>query len=382
MSDTQPDPSWWLAVDGRWYPPELHPDAANTPTGGPTFRGSAGSGPTQIRDRAERGRIGEEATERALKSLPTDYTVFQGLRVGPTGGDIDHLVVGPTGVWVLDTKRWTGRVTVSNGELYQGGSARTKHLVDLHGQAEYAGSVLGTPVNAVMCFVDTDLDRDAQMVGRSRVMTLDGFMRHLAEQPRQLSSADISRIAERADSWFEHPPERRIPRPPREPPVATSVARSPGAAPTGSIPRRLGRRLASRSAQLIVALIFLAFVADVIRSLSHVRIGTGTATSTTTTTASATAAPNDLRVSIDCPVAGKGFLINGRTQNGATIRVSAAIGGLPMQYVGELREYGRMNPIRGVGPNQSIGFDVQRVNEVGQGLDTYHFDVSTPANPC
>ena len=61
MSDTQPDPSWWLAVDGRWYPPELHPDAANTPTGGPTFRGSAGSGPTQIRDRAERGRIGEEA---------------------------------------------------------------------------------------------------------------------------------------------------------------------------------------------------------------------------------------------------------------------------------------------------------------------------------
>lgn len=26
MSDTQPDPSWWQASDGKWYAPELHPD--------------------------------------------------------------------------------------------------------------------------------------------------------------------------------------------------------------------------------------------------------------------------------------------------------------------------------------------------------------------
>jgi hypothetical protein len=28
MSDTSPGPGWWLASDGRWYAPELHPDAA------------------------------------------------------------------------------------------------------------------------------------------------------------------------------------------------------------------------------------------------------------------------------------------------------------------------------------------------------------------
>ena len=27
MSDTSPGPGWWLASDGRWYAPELHPDA-------------------------------------------------------------------------------------------------------------------------------------------------------------------------------------------------------------------------------------------------------------------------------------------------------------------------------------------------------------------
>ena len=28
MSDQPPGPGWWLASDGRWYPPELHPDAS------------------------------------------------------------------------------------------------------------------------------------------------------------------------------------------------------------------------------------------------------------------------------------------------------------------------------------------------------------------
>ena len=27
MSDTSQGPGWWLASDGRWYPPETHPDA-------------------------------------------------------------------------------------------------------------------------------------------------------------------------------------------------------------------------------------------------------------------------------------------------------------------------------------------------------------------
>lgn len=26
MSDVQPRPDWWRASDGRWYPPEQHPD--------------------------------------------------------------------------------------------------------------------------------------------------------------------------------------------------------------------------------------------------------------------------------------------------------------------------------------------------------------------
>lgn len=34
-SDVQPAPDWWLATDGRWYRPELHPDARAASTGRP-----------------------------------------------------------------------------------------------------------------------------------------------------------------------------------------------------------------------------------------------------------------------------------------------------------------------------------------------------------
>lgn len=30
-SDFQPAPDWWVATDGRWYRPELHPDARPSP---------------------------------------------------------------------------------------------------------------------------------------------------------------------------------------------------------------------------------------------------------------------------------------------------------------------------------------------------------------
>jgi hypothetical protein len=36
-------------------------------------------------------------------------------------GDVDHVVVGPTGVFAVETKNWPGRVEVRGGALYRNG---------------------------------------------------------------------------------------------------------------------------------------------------------------------------------------------------------------------------------------------------------------------
>jgi len=41
MSDVAQGPGWWIASDGKWYAPELHPSRRNDPVG--ATAGSSGS---------------------------------------------------------------------------------------------------------------------------------------------------------------------------------------------------------------------------------------------------------------------------------------------------------------------------------------------------
>jgi hypothetical protein len=57
------------------------------------------------------GFSGERHVGRVLATeLPQEYAVFNGLSLARGAGDIDHLVVGPTGVFVLETKTMAGHI--------------------------------------------------------------------------------------------------------------------------------------------------------------------------------------------------------------------------------------------------------------------------------
>lgn len=76
--------------------------------------------------RWERTSVGVRVTTDALASLPASrWTVLQGLR-WPEGlrGDADHVVVGRSGIYVVDTKNWSGPVRVKGGMLIQAGQVR------------------------------------------------------------------------------------------------------------------------------------------------------------------------------------------------------------------------------------------------------------------
>lgn len=62
-----------------------------------------------------KGARGEEHVSLILKSLPAMYHVFNDFIVGRT--HIDHVVVGPTGVYSVETKCWRGRVTIEDGHI-------------------------------------------------------------------------------------------------------------------------------------------------------------------------------------------------------------------------------------------------------------------------
>jgi len=85
--------------------------------------------------------------------------------------NIDHLALGPSGVTVIDAKRYRGRIAVERRggvmrerteHLLVGGRERTKLVDGVLAQAEAVRRLLANgchadvPVRAVLCFVDGD----------------------------------------------------------------------------------------------------------------------------------------------------------------------------------------------------------------------------------
>jgi hypothetical protein len=55
------------------------------------------------------GAQGEIAVGKILSGLPPEWRVFHALPVGKAGADIDHLVLGPGGIFIINTKHHGGK---------------------------------------------------------------------------------------------------------------------------------------------------------------------------------------------------------------------------------------------------------------------------------
>lgn len=81
------------------------------------------------------GAIGECAVAAELNRLSDKFTIFN--NINTIRGNLDHVVVGPTGLFAIETKNWTGLIAAApGGELTRNGHAATKpHVRKFMGRA-------------------------------------------------------------------------------------------------------------------------------------------------------------------------------------------------------------------------------------------------------
>lgn len=96
----------------------------------------------------EAGATGEEAVAAAIAPLSAEGWNLLHDRVMPSGGNIDHIVVGPGSVIVLDAKAWNGNLELRNGRLYNGGWSQGRALEKLESQRAAVEAALGDTVAA------------------------------------------------------------------------------------------------------------------------------------------------------------------------------------------------------------------------------------------
>ena len=195
----------------------------------------------------EAGAAGERATGEVLAGLdPALWSVLHDVRwPGRARANIDHVAIGPGGVFVIDSKNWSGHVAVMKGVLRRNGYSREKEVA---GAAEAAIAVLelvpDVPVQPVICLVrDEPFEgwvRDVMLCSTQNLATM------LTTQPPVLASDDVRQVTDRLRKALSGPR-----------PVAGPVAPSKSPRPRRQSKARSGR--GARGLAGVVTVVALTF---------------------------------------------------------------------------------------------------------------------------
>jgi hypothetical protein len=101
----------------------------------------------------QRGAAGERRTARLLDRLTREgYVVFHDLAVPGSDANVDHLVIGPTGLFVIDSKQWSGSVNQgADGLAWHNHYRLDRTLETVCWEAETVGRLLCSRAAALLC---------------------------------------------------------------------------------------------------------------------------------------------------------------------------------------------------------------------------------------
>lgn len=160
----------------------------------------------------EKGAEGEEAVAKRLDKLPRDlWVALHDVRLGTRGRNVDHLVIGPGGVFSLNAKNLSGKVCVKKSTVLVNGFPEP-YLKIARDEARRVGDRLsaaaGFPVRVQpMIVVKAPELRIESHPGDVHVLGLAEVTRWLQTRTTVLDRRDSNRIYEAAranKTWTEN----------------------------------------------------------------------------------------------------------------------------------------------------------------------------------
>ena len=138
------------------------------------------------------------ATASALGTLPETWVVLHDLRwPGRPFATIDHIAIGPAGVFVVDSQRWSGPVQLAGDQLRHGGRPRGREVLSAReAAAAVARRLTYLPpmwVTPVLCIVGSSV---AGRAGKVAVCHPGNLADLLTSQPPVLSPEVVRAVAD------------------------------------------------------------------------------------------------------------------------------------------------------------------------------------------
>ncbi|ROO89511.1 nuclease-like protein [Actinocorallia herbida] len=159
----------------------------------------------------------ERRTERQLRALAKDgWRVLHARAVprdgeGVSDGKIDHLVIGPTGVYAIDSESWDKRLPVrslSHTRLFHGPFEMKDRLDEARWEANQASRLLSKamatdiPVQPSVAIYGPSVPWRVMSVRNVDVYAGNQARKYLRKRPKVLTPEDVTRIGEAAERVF------------------------------------------------------------------------------------------------------------------------------------------------------------------------------------
>jgi len=162
-----------------------------------------------------KGALGEIAVGKILERLGPDWTVLHAVPVGAGTSDIDHVLIGPAGVFTLNTKNHAGQSVWVAGRTLMVSGKKQRHLYNASHEAARAAKLLTREVNATVAVTGVVVVvAPKSMTVRERpsdvaVVTDRQLLRWLSDRPNLLMPGQVAAItaaAIRPGTWHRSPP--------------------------------------------------------------------------------------------------------------------------------------------------------------------------------
>jgi hypothetical protein len=152
-------------------------------------------------DRHDRGATGEEQVGGILEGLSRrgGWRVIHDANLGH--GNVDHIAIGPAGVFTVETKSHPGPVRV--------GRVHGAILAQAQAERRLVERVTGVRVEPLLVYSRAWVDRPLARRKGVRVVPAGMLVEHLEKQPPTLTSAEVSRAQRRLARALLEPARRR-----------------------------------------------------------------------------------------------------------------------------------------------------------------------------
>jgi hypothetical protein len=156
------------------------------------------------------GALGEIVVAEKLERLGDGWRVINAVPVGAAGSDIDHVVVGPAGVFTINTKAHANKKVWAAGQALRINGFTQHYIRNSQHEAARASKLLttavGRPVVVTPLIVMVGISELNYGVRRPEVdvVTSRGIVRNLRRRRRILSPDEVTEIADvasRRGTW-------------------------------------------------------------------------------------------------------------------------------------------------------------------------------------